>query len=110
MLFRSVQFISKESLIEENPEFAEKILEIIAYRFDNISERDQNTIKKHLAGKKCIPTKIGMRTPDQSYFPNVDLFPDLPIIHCQSNIVNPFFDFFSFLGVRKVNFLSYSSN
>ncbi|CAJ0746048.1 3665_t:CDS:10, partial [Entrophospora sp. SA101] len=92
------RFISAKPLFEQDPTFSEKILGIIAHRFRRISERDQKNIRQYLAKKNCIPTKMGMKMPDQSYFPSADIFPDLAIISCQDRIDD---EFFSYLGVRK---------
>ena len=50
--------------------------------------------------KKCVPTKFGMKVPDDAYFQNVNLFPDLPTIHFQKpqSVQN----IMQLLGVRKV--------
>ncbi|CAG8789920.1 1504_t:CDS:2, partial [Cetraspora pellucida] len=93
------QYITSKPQLENDPDFAEKVLGIIARSFQKCSSNDQNTIKQLLAEKKCIPTKHGLKIPDDAYFPNVDLFPDLPIINFQNvKIVEKLLQK---LGVRK---------
>ncbi|CAG8841080.1 2793_t:CDS:2, partial [Racocetra persica] len=74
-------------------------LGIIARSFQKCSSNDQNMIKQFLIEKKCIPTKHGLKIPDDAYFPNVDLFPDLPIINFQN--VKVVEKLLQKLGVRK---------
>ncbi|CAG8499425.1 7450_t:CDS:10, partial [Scutellospora calospora] len=78
------QYITSNPQLENNPNFAEKVLAVIARSFQKCSSNDQAIIRKFLVAKKCIPTKHGMKIPDEAYFQNVDLFPDLPIIHFQN--------------------------
>ncbi|KAF0389336.1 putative hatpase domain protein [Gigaspora margarita] len=93
------QYITSKPQLENDPDFAEKVLGTIARSFQKCSSNDQNTIKQLLVGKKCIPTKHGLKIPDDSYFQNVDLFPDLPIINFQN--VKVVEKLLQKLGVRK---------
>ncbi|CAH1760147.1 970_t:CDS:10 [Entrophospora sp. SA101] len=93
-----VQFISSKPLLEQDPAFSEKFFGIVSRHFKSISKTDQETIKQLLFQKNCIPTTFGMKVPDESYFPSVNLFPDLPIIKFQHKIND---DILLFLGVRK---------
>ncbi|CAJ0836131.1 4791_t:CDS:10 [Entrophospora sp. SA101] len=94
-----VQFISSKPLLEQDPAFSEKFFGIVSRHFKSISKTDQETIKQLLFQKNCIPTTFGMKVPDESYFPSVNLFPDLPIIKFQHKIND---DILLFLGVRKL--------
>ncbi|CAG8505139.1 14702_t:CDS:10 [Racocetra fulgida] len=93
------QYIASKPQLENDPDFAEKVLGIIARSFQKCSSNDQNMIKQFLIEKKCIPTKHGLKIPDDAYFPNVDLFPDLPIINFQN--VKVVEKLLQKLGVRK---------
>jgi len=48
----------------------------------------------------CIPTQQGLKLPKQAYFPNVNLFEDLPIINLKNprSVSN---QFLKQLGVRE---------
>ena len=65
------------------------------------AKSDKEIIRKLFVKKKCIPTKLGMKFPHESYMTNVNLFPDLPTVQLQksSNVNNVL----ELLGVRKVN-------
>ncbi|KAK3823316.1 MAG: hypothetical protein J3Q66DRAFT_437699 [Benniella sp.] len=72
-------FIVKKPDFETSPEFAEKVLHVLSGGWNEVSENSQEIVA-HLANKKCIPTKYGMKIPNESYFDTVDLFPDLPFM------------------------------
>lgn len=101
------RFIVNKSDLEVDLAFAEKVHCILAKGLNNTSQNDKETIRKLFAQKKCIPTKFGMKVPNEAYFQNVNLFPDLPTIQFQkpSNVQN----IMELLGVRKVKtcFLSF---
>ncbi|EXX52939.1 hypothetical protein RirG_248640 [Rhizophagus irregularis DAOM 197198w] len=94
------RFIVNKSDLEVDLAFAEKVHCILAKGLNNTSQNDKETIRKLFAQKKCIPTKFGMKVPNEAYFQNVNLFPDLPTIQFQkpSNVQN----IMELLGVRKV--------
>ncbi|CAG8538686.1 7915_t:CDS:10, partial [Acaulospora colombiana] len=93
------QFIVSNPQLETDPDVAEKVLGIIARSFGKCSNKDQELIKELLSRKKCIPTKHGMKIPDEAYFPSVNLFPDLPIVYFK-NMKTPE-KLLQSLGVRK---------
>jgi hypothetical protein len=95
------KFIVNNSDLEVNPTFAEKVHNILARGLNNISQDDKDTIRRLFIQKTCIPTKFGMKIPDDAYFQNVNLFPDLPTILFQNpkSVQN----IMQLLGVRKVN-------
>src|SRR5438067_1512279 len=94
-----IRFVSSKPSLEQDPAFSEKFFGIISRHFRSISETDKETIKKLLFQKQCIPTTFGMKITDESYFPSVNLFPDLPITNFRGKIND---DILLFLGVRKV--------
>ncbi|PKY57382.1 hypothetical protein RhiirA4_509810 [Rhizophagus irregularis] len=77
------KFIVKKSELESDFEFAEKVHHVIAKNLEDISQEDKETIRQLFVEKKCIPTKFGMKFPNESYFQSVDLFPNLPTIKFQ---------------------------
>ena len=83
--------------LESDAVFAQKILTILGRSLASLSQPDQNTLRTLLCQKKVIPTKYGMRMPDEAYFSSVTLFPDLPTVEFQ----NPPEKLLTLLGVRK---------
>jgi hypothetical protein len=77
--------------------FAEKVLSGLADVWKSLPTEERTAIKEALISKTCIPTRVlgnpqdepkadapkpatAMTLPTNSYFPNVDIFPDLPIV------------------------------
>ncbi|KAI7898765.1 uncharacterized protein BX663DRAFT_579996 [Cokeromyces recurvatus] len=96
-----VQFIvNKKPELETSREFTERVLNIVSRQYMHISAKLQEEVVTLLKLKKCIPTKFGMKQPYEAYFPNVNLFDDLPIyVFNQSRNINE--SFLTALGVRK---------
>lgn len=95
-----LQYISNtKPELETSKEFSERILSIVSKQYAHISSKSQNDIVTLLKTKKCIPTKFGMKLPEEAYFPSVNLFDDLPIFDFSKNINEAFL---AALGVRKV--------
>lgn len=94
------RYIINKPDLEVDLAFAEKVHCILAKGLNNTSQNDKETIRKLFAQRKCIPTKFGMKVPNEAYFQNVNLFPDLPTVQFQkpSNVQN----IMELLGVRKV--------
>ncbi|CAG8589024.1 5426_t:CDS:10 [Diversispora eburnea] len=94
-----IKFIAERNQFETNPDFAEKVLGVVSRNFSK-SKKDQELIKEILTQKRCIPTKHGMMIPEAAYFPNVNLFPDLPTVSFKT--IKPVDKvLLEFLGVRK---------
>jgi hypothetical protein len=74
--------ISDEFRINSSAPFAQKVLLTIADEAwgSKMSPEDKSRIKAILADVHCIPTNLGLRVPSASYFANVNIFPDLPIV------------------------------
>ncbi|GBB83158.1 hypothetical protein RclHR1_00010040 [Rhizophagus clarus] len=99
-LINWVRFIIKNPDLENDPIFAKDVHKILARGFNRISGNDKKVIRQLFERKKCIPTKFGMKVPNEAYFENVNLFPDLPTIDFEKP--SNFKDLMDFLGVRKV--------
>lgn len=77
-----VSSIPDEFQITREPSFAEKVLVTIAEEAwgSQMPPEEKAKTKAVLANVPCIPTNLGLRTPSASYFANVNIFPDLPIV------------------------------
>ena len=86
--------------IEKSPEFAGTVLSITSKNWDSIPSEERNEIISLLSGKRCIPTtKNGLLKPADTYFHNVRVLPDLPLVE---NIKGVKEKLLEQLGVRKV--------
>jgi Protein of unknown function (DUF3684) len=86
--------------IEKSPEFAATVLSITSKNWDSITPGDRETIVALLAAKKCMPTaKRGLMKPGDTYFYNVKVLPDLPLIESIRGVKEKFLEQ---LGVRRV--------
>jgi hypothetical protein len=94
-------FIVNKPDLEISPTFAEKVHEILANGLENMSPKDERTIIQLFTQKKCIPTRSGMKFPNEAYLHTVNLFPDLPIIEFREPLKVQ--DLMKLFGVRKVN-------
>ena len=83
--------------LESDTVFAQNFIRILGRSLASLSSSDQNTLRTLLCQKKVIPTKFGMRIPEEAYFSSVTLFPDLPTVELQ----NPPEKLLTLLGVRK---------
>lgn len=86
--------------LQASSELAERVLSIISRNFSNIPSKSENELVQLLKSKACIPTRFGMKLPQEAYFSNVNLFDDLPTIQF-SNSRNVNDVFLVALGVRK---------
>ncbi|RHZ75365.1 hypothetical protein Glove_216g186 [Diversispora epigaea] len=91
-----IKFIVERDQFETNPDFAEKVLGIISKGF---GKSKKELVKEILVQKRCIPTKHGMLKPEAAYFPNVNLFSDLPTVSFKIKPAEKIL--LEFLGVRK---------
>ncbi|CAK4029887.1 Hypothetical predicted protein [Lecanosticta acicola] len=80
------------------PSVAAQVLPVVSKAWDALSQSSKQTVQELLTPRTCIPTKLGMRTPPQSYFGSVKLFDDLPTITGLQGVKEKFL---SALGVRK---------
>ncbi|KAF9562769.1 hypothetical protein CPC08DRAFT_749290 [Agrocybe pediades] len=63
-----------------SPPWAEKVIGVITRAWPSLSAGSKSEIAQLLSEKKCIPTSVGMVLPSQAYFPNVNIFGDLPVV------------------------------
>ncbi|KAI1438811.1 hypothetical protein GGR50DRAFT_302175 [Xylaria sp. CBS 124048] len=80
-----------------SPEFATRVLSVISKGWENQSQSSKQTITALMKAYTVMPTKLGMKKPEESFFPSVKLFDDLPIIECPQLKEK----FLTALGVRK---------
>jgi hypothetical protein len=101
-VYHWTQFItSSKTELETSKEFSERVLSIVSKQYPHVSSKSQQDIVSLLIKKKCIPTRFGMKIPEESYFPSVNLFDDLPILEfSQPRNINDVL--LTALGVRKV--------
>ncbi|KAG0338943.1 hypothetical protein BG000_003116 [Podila horticola] len=79
-LLEWTKFIVNDPDMEASPNFSEKVLLVLSRNWAQLPESSQRAIVAMLSQKKCIPTKYGMKLPNESYFKSVTLFPDLPVM------------------------------
>ncbi|KAI1317537.1 hypothetical protein EDD11_008231 [Mortierella claussenii] len=79
-LLEWTKFIINDADFEVSPVFAEKALLVLSRGWGQLHENVQKAIVAMLSQKKCIPTKYGMKLPNEAYFKTVTLFPDLPVM------------------------------
>jgi Protein of unknown function (DUF3684) len=96
-----------------NPDFdvtysarsAERVLTVLVRAWSRLAKTARNDVIGILSPMSCIPTSTGLKVPNQAYFPNVNLFRDLPIVKIPSGaILAPQRDLeevLQSLGVRK---------
>lgn len=86
-----------------SPQWAERVLSVVARAWPSVPGQTKKSIHDLLSSITCIPTNVGMKTPSEAYFPNVNMFPDLPIVTLPSgNTVRGGLEkFLQDLGLRK---------
>lgn len=98
-LLEWTKFIINDPDFETSPVFAEKVILVLSRGWTQLQESSQRAIVAMLSQKKCIPTKHGMKLPNESYFKTVTLFPDLPVMIFQKA---PLEKLLVAMGARKV--------
>ncbi|KAJ9124824.1 hypothetical protein QFC24_003193 [Naganishia onofrii] len=82
--------------------FVEKVLATVARSWNRLNAFDKETLKTSMNTIACLPTRRGFAKPQDSYFADVDLFPDLAIIDLPSlAIKGPLRAMSTALGVRS---------
>jgi len=92
-----------EKDLTSSPTFAASILQVLSRQWEGLSQSSKGTVVDILQSRTVMPTKLGMRVPPASYFPNVKLFDDLPVVTGIGNVKDKFL---VALGVRKTIELS----
>lgn len=83
--------------------WAERVLTALQRAWPSISNQMKGEIVAVLKNKVCIPTSGGLRTPEETYFANANVFSDLPIVTFPSGmqVKGNLEKFLQALGVRK---------
>ncbi|KAF8523641.1 hypothetical protein JB92DRAFT_3140729 [Gautieria morchelliformis] len=76
----SVESNSPDFDLTKSAVWAETVLNVLARSWPSLSRDHQAQVVQLLKSKQCIPTKFGMKLPEESYFLNANVFPDLPIV------------------------------
>lgn len=89
--------------ITVSAQWSERVLSVLSRGWPSLPAQSRDRIVAMLKDKTCIPTSSGMKTPEQSYFANVSIFQDLPIVTLPSgsSVRGPIERFLQALGVRK---------
>lgn len=83
----------------QNAKFAASVLVVVSKNWDNTSQNHKANIVALLRSATVMPTKMGMKRPEESYFPSVKLFDDLPTLDASCTGLKEKFTIA--LGVRK---------
>ena len=63
-----------------SPTWSERVLSIIARAWPSLSAAARTEVHGHLKTLTCVPTSNGMKSPEQSYFVQANIFHDLPVV------------------------------
>lgn len=98
-LLTARQTLGTEHNMTESPIFAAQVLQVLSKNWENMSIPHKTVATNLLKSNTCMPTKMGMKKPEDAFFPTVKLFDDLPVLSpsCQ-NLKDRFL---LTLGVRK---------
>ncbi|KAK4520409.1 Vacuolar protein sorting-associated protein 13 [Mucor velutinosus] len=96
-----IQFIAQSKVeLETSKDFAERVLIVASKSYVHTSStKTQADLVQILRAKRCMPTRFGMKLPQDAYFSSVKLFDDLPIVDFSKKSIND--TFLTALGVRK---------
>lgn len=84
--------------ITQSPQFAGQVLPVLSKSWEILSPAGKQNVVNVLQAQTVIPTRIGMKQPEQTYFASVRLFDDLPVVHGLNGVKEKFL---VSLGVRK---------
>ncbi|KDR75405.1 hypothetical protein GALMADRAFT_227055 [Galerina marginata CBS 339.88] len=79
--------LSAEYDINLSPPWSERVIGLIIRVWPTLTASSKAQIVQLLRMKTCIPTSAGMALPTQAYFPNVNIFGDLPVVTFSSGLV-----------------------
>ena len=85
--------------ITHSARWAERVFLVLAQAWPSLGGSAHRDVIQILSQKSCVPTSTGLKKPDQAYFPNVNLFRDLPIVTLPSE--GALEEVLQSLGVRK---------
>jgi len=75
-----------ETNLQLSSHFAEKVLGLVGRAWGSLPSHRQTEVVTLLSAIPCIPTRKGMKKPNDAYFSSVSLFEDLPIIELPSGV------------------------
>lgn len=90
--------LTEDQDLTASPTFSAQVFSLLSKQWDAMSQSSKQTLIELLSAETVMPTKFGMRKPGDSYFPNVRLFDDLPIV---TNLPNVKEKILTAFGVRK---------
>lgn len=105
-MVRWLQYLTTAPHLQElttSEHLATQVLTLAAKTWDQLDNSSKEAVVKTLTPHAVIPTKMGLRRPGESYFPNVKLFEDLPTV---KHFPGAKEKFLQALGVRKTVELS----
>ncbi|KAK3902827.1 hypothetical protein C8A05DRAFT_15158 [Staphylotrichum tortipilum] len=88
-----------EQNLTKSDKFALQVLSVLSKNWDNLSPSSKSSVLSALKPITVMPTKAGMKKPQESFFPSVKLFDDLPTLEGCANLKEKFL---VALGVRKM--------
>ncbi|KAK0739749.1 hypothetical protein B0T21DRAFT_410080 [Apiosordaria backusii] len=88
----------EEQNLMKNSAFAVQVLTVLSKSWDHLSPSSKSSVESALRNITVMPTKMGMKKPNESFFPSVKLFDDLPTLEGCANVKEKFL---TTLGVRK---------
>ncbi|THH10019.1 hypothetical protein EW146_g8508 [Bondarzewia mesenterica] len=99
----SVMASHAEYDVTRSAPWAERVLMVIARAWQSLAKETQAEVIVLLKTRPLVPTSAGLKLPEQSYFSNVNLFRDLPIVILPSGtpIRGPLEKVLQVLGVRR---------
>ncbi|KAK5993483.1 hypothetical protein PT974_06914 [Cladobotryum mycophilum] len=89
---------SEEESITRSPKFAISVLTVMSKNWENLSGLAKAAATALLQANPVVPTKQGMKKPNEAFFPTVKLFDDLPVIQGCDKLKEKFL---AAIGVRK---------
>ena len=75
--------MSKFNIVESSL-WAGRVLQVLGGCWATLPEDSRTSIVALLDNLACIPTSVGMKTPGEAYFPDADIFRDLPVVSLPS--------------------------
>ncbi|CAK7265267.1 hypothetical protein SEPCBS119000_001421 [Sporothrix epigloea] len=91
--------IGSEWDMTANPTFSAQVLLVLSKNWDNLSAAHKTAIAAILKQHTTMPTRTGMKKPEEAFFPSVKLFDDLPVVAANCQHLKD--KFLQALGVRK---------
>ncbi|RCI16057.1 hypothetical protein L249_2073 [Ophiocordyceps polyrhachis-furcata BCC 54312] len=88
----------EEQSMTRSANFAVQVLTVLSKNWDLTKLKNREAIALLVRDHPIMPTKMGMRVPEESFFPSVKLFDDLPVIQGCDKLKEKFL---TAVGVRK---------